>query len=291
MSFPYLIITAANRRQFAAVNPQFSTGYKGWTNPDAPHVFEGSKPVGDTIPRSEWGARIKAAQGNLISDKIKAAGMKAKDQNGLGYCWVYASTRTVEIRRMMEGLPFVDLSPESVGGPCTHWRNEGGYASEAFNQLENFGACESSFTDKPHSLNVKKWKAGWQENAKKHETIDWYEIGTSFDEVVTCLLNLSPVSIGLDWWGHEITVLDPIILPPNTASPNTPDGLTVGLLCMNSWGVDWPTQGANGLFCVDESSGTPDGAASPILVTVDGPVVTPVDPTDPIGPCPPMPSA
>jgi hypothetical protein len=78
-----------------------------------------------------------------------------------------------------------------------------------------------------------------------------------FDEVITCLLNRVPVAAGLDWWGHLVCFLDPVILP---------DG-SVGVLFQNSWGVDWPTPGANGLACLTESRGTPDGAAAPVIVT------------------------
>ena len=109
----------------------------------------------------------------------------------------------------------------------------------------------------PHSLRPRLWKPGWQQNALEHEVADWYQIGTSFDEVITCLLNRIPVAAGLDWWGHLVCFLDPIILP---------DG-SVGVLFMNSWGVDWPTPGANGLACLTEDLATPDGAAAPIIVT------------------------
>ncbi len=236
-NFPYLIIDDQNAHLFTAGGPQARpTGYKGWQNPHAPHAFRGQRPVGSTIPRSQWHARIKQGQGTFLSDLVKQQGIKAKDQNGLGYCWVYGSTRAVEVRRAVQGLPLLDLSPESVGGPCTNWRNQGGYAGEAFDQLQNYGACETSFMDAPHSLRPGRWQAGWQENARLHEAIDWYDIETSFDEVVTCLLERIPVAAGLDWWGHLVCFLDPIILP---------DG-SVGVLFQNSWGVDWPTPGATG---------------------------------------------
>jgi hypothetical protein len=263
MAFPYLIISDANYRQFAGTDPgrSFSTGYHGWQRPDAPHAFRGKRPIDHTIPRSRWHDLINAGQGTFLSDLVKNRGIRAKDQNGLGYCWVYGSTRAVEVERAIAGLPFLDLAPESVGGPCTNWRNEGGYASEAFDQLQNHGACESSFLDAPHSLHVNRWKAGWQENAKLHEAVDWYEIGAGdsniFDEVITCLLNRIPVAAGLDWWGHLVCFLDPVILP---------DG-SVGVLFQNSWGVDWPSPGANGLACLTEDRATPDGAAAPIMVT------------------------
>jgi hypothetical protein len=261
-TFPYLIISDANYRQFQGTDPgkRFSTGYKGWQRPDRPHAFRGARPVGRTIRRELWHDLITAGQGSFLSDLVKNRGIKAKDQNGLGYCWVYGSTRAVEVERAIAGLPLLDLSPESVGGPCTGWRDEGGYASEAFEQLQNYGACESSFMDAPHSLHVGRWQSGWQANAALHESVDWYEIdgqdSNIFDEVITCLLNRTPVAAGLDWWGHLVCFLDPVILP---------DG-SVGALFQNSWGVDWPTPGANGFAVLTESRATPDGAAAPIVV-------------------------
>lgn len=263
-NYPYLVIDNHNAHLFCSGGPQArSTGYKGWQNPHAPHAFRGQRPVGRTIPRSEWHARIKAGapgtpgQGTFLSDLLKQQGIQAKDQNGLNFCWVYGSTRAVEVRRAVQGLPRLELSPESVGGPCTRWRNQGGYAGEAFDQLQDYGACETSYMDAPHSLHPLRWKAGWQDNAAQHEAIDWYNIETSFDEVITCLLERIPVAAGLDWWGHLVCFLDPVILP---------DG-SVGVLFQNSWGADWPTPGANGLACLTESKATPDGAAAPIVVT------------------------
>ena len=52
--------------------------------------------------------------------------------------------------------------------------------------------------------------------------------------------------------------LDPIILP---------DG-SVGVLFENSWGEDWPTKGMEGFACLTENYATPDGAASPVGVTM-----------------------
>lgn len=252
-SYPYLIIDDFNAHRFV----DGSTGYQGWQRPGTPHLFRAKQPVGRTIPRSQWHGRIKDGQGAFLSDLIKLKGIKAKDQNGRSLCWCYGSVRAIEIARALAGLPTLDLSPESVAGPCTHWRDQGGYAGEAFEQLQNAGACESSFMDRPHSLTPSRWKPGWQENARLHEAVQWAEIGTSFDEVITCLLKRVPVAAGLDWWGHLVCFLDPVILP---------DG-SVGVLFQNSWGADWPTAGANGFAVLSESKATPDGAAAPIIVT------------------------
>jgi hypothetical protein len=279
-STKFLVISDSNWRQYAAVAPggcypheelrqilRGSTGYKGWQNPDAPHVFKGEMQVDTVIPRSEWAGMIAAGAGMKAFNALNAAGVKAKDQNGLDYCWVYGSTRVVEARRLVEGLPHVELAPESVGGPCTGWRNEGGYASEAFTQIQKGGICEESFLDKPCSLKVRNWKTGWQDNALKHASVDWYNIdgsssaGPMFDQVMSQLLQENPVAAGLSWWGHLIAFLAPVLFPNGS----------FGVLFQNSWTPDWPTTGANGYAILTESRATPDGAASCTL-TVDAPV-------------------
>ena len=252
--YPHLIIDSDNAHRFPRTG---SNGYAGWQRPDAPHAFTAGKPFAGVIPRSQWPALIRAGKGTFLSDLMRQQQIPAKNQNGLSLCWSYGATRAVEVRRATMGLPYKDLSPESVAGPCTGWRNQGGYASEAFNQLQSAGACESSFMDAPHSLRASRWKAGWQENAKLHRAVQWYDIGRSFDQVITCLLNRIPVAAGLDWWGHLVCFLDPVILP---------DG-SVGVLFQNSWGVDWPKPGANGYATLTEAKATPDGAGAPVLTS------------------------
>lgn len=288
MNFPYVVITDSNWRQYAAAAApgyhdsdfppqpilapmlQGSRGYMGWNHPDRRREFRGSRPLTQLVPRSEWTARLQAGQGSFLSDLVKQRGIKALNQDGLSFCWAYGSTRAAQLWRILGGKPWLDLSPESVAGPCTKWRNQGGYASEAFDQMEHYGACQTSFMDRPWSLQPRKWKPGWQQDALQHELPDWYELDGSdesgiFDEVVSLLLNRVPVAAGLGWWGHLVCFIDAILLPPGTAKPNTPDGSVVGVLFQNSWDVDWPAAGANGLCCLVESRATPDGAAAPVV--------------------------
>jgi hypothetical protein len=189
--YPYLVIDDFNAHHFTAGGSLAgSTGYRGWQRPGAPHAFQGKRPVGRTIPRRQWHDRIKAGQGTFLSDLLKQKGIQAKDQNGRSLCWCYGSVRAVETARAVANLPTRDLSPESVAGPCTGWRDQGGYAGEAFEQLQNYGACDSSYMNAPHSLNAHLWAPGWQANAVLHEAVDWYDIepgdhGPNFDEVIT----------------------------------------------------------------------------------------------------------
>ena len=290
-STKFLVINQSNYRQYAATAPggvyphqelvptlQGSTGYKGWQDPTQPHAFRGQKPVAD-IPQSQWATMIRSGAGLKAYNAIVSQNIQAKDQDGLNLCWCYGSTRAVELKRVLLGLPFLSLAPESIDVEVNGGRNVGGYASQAFDAIQAKGICEETFLDKPNSLNSRHWKTGWQANAATHEAVDWYNIdgsgsGDVFADVMTCLLNDCPVGAGLDWWGHLVCFVAPVLFP---------DG-TFGVLFENSWGIDWPTAGANGFAILTKRMATPDGAASPI-VTVDAPI-TPPAPVDPIDPGP-----
>jgi len=209
------------------------------------------------IPRSDWPRLIKQGQGTFLSDLIKAAKIPSKDQDGLGYCWVYASTSTVETCRAIQGQRHVSLSPESVGGPVTGWRNRGGYGEQALDQLTKVGACESTFMDKPNSISPKKWKAGWEDNCANYKiTMSWFEVAT-FDEVMTALFMRMPVSIGLDWWSHQVLLTDPHMFADGTFGP----------VMRNSWGENWPTEGAGGWSTLTESKSQPSSSFAALSVT------------------------
>jgi hypothetical protein len=173
-----------------------------------------------------------------------------------GNCWVYASTETVEVCRAIQGQPYVSLSPESVGGPLTGWRNEGGNGLDALQQLTTTGACANSFMDAANSLHSSRWKTGWQADCANHKiTASWTSV-SSFDEVITALLLRIPVSIGLDWWGHQVLLTDPALV-----------GNGYGVVFRNSWGEDWPSAGASGWSTLTESKSQPDGSFAAINVT------------------------
>jgi len=210
------------------------------------------------IPRDQWPDLIKQGQGTFLSDLIKSKQIPVKNQRSLGYCWVYASTETVETCRAIQNQPYVDLSPESIGGPLTGWRNEGGDGLEALDQLTKVGACASSFMDAPNSLSPKRWKAGWQDDCVNHKiTMSWTSLG-SFDEVMTALFLRMPASVGLSWWSHQVLFAD----------PHRFSNGGYGVVFRNSWGNDWPSQGAGGWSTLTESKSQPMNAFAAISTTV-----------------------
>ena len=284
--FPYKIICHPSDAQKPGDSATRKTylGYRGWRPNGLRRPLRGPLPLPSIVDRSEWSTQIAAIGDSHLGRRFP---LPAKHQNGLGYCWCYGSTRALEVERQVLGLPNLDLCPESVGGPCTAWRNEGGYAAEYFGQAERDGVAESRLCPRPHLLDPRLWSKDWQANAKSHLVARWFDIEQddrrpTFDELVTCLLSPAtdaggrpahllaarPVAIGLPWWNHLVCALAALELPPETDCPvNTPDGRKVGVLIQNSWGPDWPTPGANGYAVLVESLATPDGAACPILET------------------------
>ena len=244
----FRVIDESNFRQLIRLHP---TGYiKGTNPPNLPRLSA----VYPKVPRSQWPALHAQAKGTYLGDLIRAAKIPVKDQDGLGYCWVYASTSCVEAIRALQGQPLLVLSPESVGGPVTGWRNQGGWGYDALEQLTKAGACETSYMDSANSLRPSRWKAGWEANAELHKITDaWATIDDDgFDGVVTAVLLRLPVSIGLDWWGHQVII---------TGLVDLGNGKW-GVEFRNSWG-DWEDDGWSTLT---EAKAQPSGSFACVSV-------------------------
>ena len=274
-----------------------SFGFAGRKTPFGTTFHALGADVIPTIPRDQWPARIKllAESKKDLRSLADAAGQKCKDQNGLSYCWVYGSTSAEEVHRTIEGQPYIELSPESVGGPCTGWRNQGGYAEEAAKQLQVYGACASSFMDAPCSLHSSRWKAGWQQDALDHRfDHGWYDVPSDFDVVGSILLNEEqprPIAAGLSWWGHLVAYYGVVmriggkLWQPGDPLPTSLSSIAFEILFRNSWGASW---GDNGYGTLVESKAIPDGASMPYTnVPSPSPTPPPAPPTpDPIPPDP-----
>ncbi len=206
------------------------------------------------IPRSEWVDRILEGKGTFLHD-LTAGILPPHDQGTTNFCWAHGSVRAVEALRVYQGQSPLILSAESVAVPVTGGRNRGGSAEEALEQLSKFGCCRQEFWPN-NDLNIRHAKTGWEADAIDHVILKWADI-ENFEDQVTLALHRIPVAIGLDWWGHLVCQLDPVILP---------DG-SIGIGIDNSWGPDW---GENGYGILDERHGTADGAFAPISESFSG---------------------
>ena len=204
------------------------------------------------IPRSDWPALIqkKDAEKSWLEDMVRGV-VKCSDQNGLGYCHGYGTKGAGECCRLIMGLPYIELSGESIAGPVTNWRNAGADPADDLEQLSTYGACPQSFMDAPHSRSPKKWKAGWEQYALNFRATEIWDIrggSKSFDFVATCALLGLACASGFQWWSHFIS------------GPYRLIDLGRGKFALryrNNWGSKW---GDDGFVDFQEGKGDPDWA-------------------------------
>lgn len=164
------------------------------------------------IPESEWQARIeeRKAKKRTRRDQIEAAKLPAKNQARLNYCWVFSPVHCVEILRLMQNQPMISLSPVSVGGPLTGFRNVGGYGPDALKFIAEHGVCPSSAWP-DQALDPRYYTPENKALAEKERVTEWWELEPgNLQQLISCLLreNTGPVSGGYDWWSHQVTLTD-----------------------------------------------------------------------------------
>jgi hypothetical protein len=212
-----------------------------------PLGFMGHRFSGPIIPRSEWRGLIeqKEREGNTLLHKIRQRGIKCKDQNGTNYCWINAPVYCMEIARAKQGLPYVELSPASVGCKIKGFRNSGGWGTEGMEYMQEHGVVPASMWpvnainrsyDKPEAWQAAKSFMAWR----------WDDLDPGdTEQIATRLLMDQPVAIGLNWWRHEVTAICLMAL----------EGGKFGIGCMNSWSEQY---GDKGFFILSERKGTGD---------------------------------
>lgn len=204
------------------------------------------------IPEENWKAMAEELERtkSRLSDIVDRAGLICKDQDGLPYCWCNGATHSFEIARAVMGLPTVLLSSASVGGPVSGWRKVGGWGTAALKQIIQVGAAPASIWGN-NDVNPRLYTEENKAVMAKYRCLEWYELKPrSFAQLVSCLLQRIPVAIGLNWWSHEVTAYDVVVMA---------DG-SIGVRFRNSWGMGW---GDRGYSILTRAKATPDDAIAP----------------------------
>lgn len=211
-------------------------------------------PAALLIDPSEFQARIqeKEERKNRLSDLINQAGLPCKNQQQTNFCWFNAPTHCVEIVRLVQNQPMVVLSPGYGAAQITGYRNVGGNGENALQFLIERGTvpvanCPANAISRQYST---------PENAElalDYRVTEWTELDPrNVNQLVSLLLRDIPVAIGLNWWSHEVTAVDAVWVNGRVA-----------IRIRNSWGMDWPTQGAGGYAILQGSKMVPDDACAP----------------------------
>lgn len=157
------------------------------------------------IPESEWADRIRHMTENKlwIGDRWQSD-PKADFQNGYGFCWAYSLAQSVMAVRAAQGLPFVQLSPESLAEDV-NYRNEGNYLDSALAYAAKYGIATRA-TVPQHKIKESQWNPAYKEERKLYIPLEWWDLGgqSVWKETVTALLMGHGCYVGLDWWSHAI---------------------------------------------------------------------------------------
>lgn len=226
--------------------PTLAAGYRG--------TFDDLQGV-NLLPKSEWGDRIRQMEKDgWLTERADDEGLRIRDQDGLPYCWIYGTCRSMEYALMLAGSK-LDLSATSVGAWITNWRKRGGWGSEGIDGLARYGVCtldewpEASFS-RSHDT------AANREAAKTRRILEWYKLSNNKEqawlETVSAILQGYTVGVGYNWWSH-------LVCGTFLKGYTDPD-----LGIDNSWGSNW-SSGGRGLL--SGSRKKPDGAVIVTAVT------------------------
>lgn len=210
--FPVQLLTPQGRERGLIPYATFSG--------DEPDIFSADKiPL---IPWEEMPDRIADLERNKATlwHIWKDSKIGAKDQNGLPYCHAASAVDALELKRAAQGLPYVELSIGGVGGPVTGYRKRGAYIMDDLAQIASAGAPSVEFVP---NLQVSKsgWKPGAEEDGLKHRCEEYFKLQQrGVQEHLSALLQIFPVCVGLNYWGHAVTDLRVVDYRPNLAATN-----------------------------------------------------------------------
>lgn len=234
-----------------AVPDGMSTGYRGMFQSDASAAKYSALPDIYRVPSSEWQARITEMEETKtrVSDLIVLNKMKPKNQQSTNYCWIFAPTHLVEIKRRQQGQKHVDLSPASAGALIKNFKNVGGWGDEGLEWCVEKGLVPSEKW--PDTAIDRRYAT--PENralALNYRGIEWDRLkNNEIGETASSIFHRNAVAVGYNWWGHEVIVCDPVWL----------DG-ELAFRCRNSWGdrPDYP----NGFFVLRGRKMIPNDAVA-----------------------------
>ncbi len=178
------------------------------------------------IPEADWQGIIEEqdATESSLNHQIKRWGLPHKMQAKTLYCWGNATVHAVEIVRVVQNQEMVILSPASVCAQIKGYRNVGGWGKEALEWIVKYGAYPVDLW--PANAIEKRYKTAEGDlAAARYQVTEWWELRPrNMKEVVSCLLHRIPVSVGYDWWRHQVCAVGVV----------WKDG-RIALLIRNSW--------------------------------------------------------
>lgn len=170
-----------------------------------------------------WKERFKELEAkkmdipSILQRSFDAGVWKGLNQNPTNYCWCYAVVHAVMIQRLLNGEPFYRLSPYSVACIVKNFQNNGGWGSQACEQIVKEGVATEEFwpMEKPGMSdrsganmnairNGRQYLASSRANAAMKKCTEFNDIPPrSIPHKMAALCVPLPVASGYNRIGHE----------------------------------------------------------------------------------------
>jgi len=206
---------------------------------DSEAITEADFPL---IPMEEWPDRISDLESNHATLKHIWADsvIGVLDQGNLPYCHAFSPVVAMMILREAQGLPYVELSAGSVGGPVTNYRRRGAWIVDDLDRITQHGAATTEFVPMSQ-VSRSGWEPGADENCNLHRVLEWNKLKRrNFEQHASSLLTCQPTCVGLNYWGHAVTDLVLRDIYPSKAAA---DHGRYGVEFLNSWSTSWGDDG------------------------------------------------
>jgi hypothetical protein len=229
------------------------------THPVGCMAFAPEFPDSELIPEGEWADRLaenRATKSGLLDFRdAHYEALHSLDQDGLGLCWAFSSTKAVMYLRAIQNEAPLRLSAWYVAGIIKGWRDEGGWGAASLEFIVNKGVPAESYCP---SYKSSYDTADTRANAALHRVTEWWDgsenPSQAQKQLISMLLRRRACVVDLNDMGHSMCAIDIGNLNP------------VEIIYDNSWGE----QGEKGLYRGRGARARPDGLVIP-RVTVPSP--------------------
>jgi len=181
-----------------------------------------------------WKERFKELEAkgqdipSILQRSFDAGVWRGLNQNPTNYCWCYAVVHAVMIQRLLNGEPFFRLSPYSVACIVKNFANNGGWGSQACDQIVKEGIATEEFwpMEKPgmssserSSANMsairngRQYLASSRANAAMKKCTEYNDVpARSIAHKMAALCVPLPVASGYNRIGHERCTIGGVVL-------------------------------------------------------------------------------
>lgn len=241
------------KKKLAAIPPGKKTGLIPRDYKSHPSGYQACAPAAPDdwlVPENEWEERLKEQQAEKRSlwdlREANYEVLQSLDQDGLGLCWAFSTTKAVMYVRVLMGLPPLRLSAWWLAGVIKGWRDQGGWAAESLERSAVDGIPAESYCP---SYKSSYDNAETRANAKLHRTTEWYDGSEDRDRnraiMVSSFLLTLPNMLDYNHISHSMAGCRLVSVKPKLIVDTD-----------NSWA---PSYGNKGCMRLEGAKAIPDG--------------------------------